>query len=94
MSRPAVTITEITEENYDALMERLTGFSRWQISRCWWDPEHNQGAEPLGSGCQNEATVELGSRGEWSLCETCAALPRFKRFRTRYPLPSLYGQEG
>ena len=36
--------------------------------------------------CTNEATVCLGSRPSWHLCDSCAALPFFSRFRTRAPL--------
>ena len=36
--------------------------------------------------CLNEATVCLGNNPSWHLCESCAGLPRFKRFRRRVPL--------
>jgi hypothetical protein len=39
-----------------------------------------------GDGCPNEATVVVGSTGDWHLCEDCARLPRFKRFTSRRPL--------
>lgn len=36
--------------------------------------------------CPNEATVSLGVKPNWHLCESCASLPAFKRFRRRAPL--------
>ena len=58
---------------------------------CEWDPITQTPANNE-HGCPNVATVSLGSgrknpkMGEyicWHLCESCAALPRFKRFRKR-----------
>jgi hypothetical protein len=37
-------------------------------------------------GCWNEAVVSLAD-GHWHLCAECAALPEFKRYRKRVPLP-------
>lgn len=37
-------------------------------------------------GCNNEATVSVGHEGKWHLCDRCAALPHFKRYRVRKPL--------
>lgn len=59
---------------------------------CEWDPERNQLALEatcrdgrLRLGCPNEATVSVGHNGIWlwHLCKSCAALPRFKRFKVR-----------
>lgn len=41
------------------------------------------------SGCQREATLSVGANGEWHLCEKCAALPAFKRYRNRAPVSRL-----
>ena len=63
---------------------------------CEWWPEQNRPAELHSSdphdsrkrndthvGCQNPAEVLLGADGMCRLCESCAALPNFKRFRSR-----------
>lgn len=59
---------------------------------CEWNPEkdrpgaghHQQG---LGwydyDGCQNQAALIVGADGKWRLCRSCAALPRFNRYRVR-----------
>lgn len=63
------------------------------MSYCEWNPEEDKPAEchltnPEEShiGCKNEATIAVGANGQWHLCESCAKLPRFKRFRVRIPL--------
>ena len=65
------------------------------MSRCEWDPKHNRAARVLGrhrsddvivEGCPNEATICVGANGQWHLCESCAELPEFRRFRIRKPL--------
>jgi hypothetical protein len=60
------------------------------IERCEWDPEHNMPARDLTgryfSGCTNEATQSVGRAENWHLCDSCAALPRFKKFRYRVRL--------
>lgn len=35
----------------------------------------------------------LGAQGQWHLCERCAALPEFDRYRTRKPLRRIEGTE-
>lgn len=61
------------------------------FERCEWNPSENRAAcvwpDGRHEGCQNEALVSVGSNGMWHLCACCAILPRFKRFRTRTPLP-------
>jgi hypothetical protein len=54
--------------------------------RCEWNAILGVPAldPPSFSDCKNEAVVSLGKRGEWHLCESCAALPRFKRFTVRF----------
>lgn len=64
---------------------------------CEWDPERDrasQGDPVYGdpalkwrnyTGCPNLADVIVGADGKWRLCESCAALPTFKRWRVRKP---------
>lgn len=53
--------------------------------RCDWNPQKRDAAtEPAAPGdCPNEATVIVGANGYWQLCESCAALPDFSRFKFR-----------
>lgn len=65
------------------------------MGKCEWNPTQNHPAMVFGishpfpqeaedhGNCQNEATVCVGADGEWHLCENCAALPAFKRFKVR-----------
>lgn len=65
------------------------------MSLCEWDPEHSRPAQitfsnPNGClkteehhGCQNEARISVGRDGKWHLCEMCAALPVFDKFKKR-----------
>ena len=50
---------------------------------CEWAPAPNRaadgGIDP--HACRNPATVCVGADGRWHLCETCAALPWFKRLK-------------
>lgn len=48
--------------------------------RCEWDPEAHRGRYE-GEGCPNPSTVSVGHQGIWHLCDSCAALPRFKRYK-------------
>lgn len=34
-------------------------------------------------GCQNTSTQIIGHNGKWRLCDSCAALPEFKKYRKR-----------
>jgi len=56
--------------------------SQVEAEACEWDPDTGEAAV-VGGGCKNPATVVLGAVGEWHLCESCAALPVFKRFKVR-----------
>jgi hypothetical protein len=49
---------------------------------CEWDPEENAPGY-VGDAHNAPADVVVGSNGEWHLCSSCAALPRFKRYRKR-----------
>ncbi len=59
------------------------------MAMCEWNPKKNRPSQYIvgfgGStdGCQNEAVLCVGANGEWHLCEECAKLCRFKRFRVR-----------
>lgn len=37
-----------------------------------------EGADP--EACPNEATLSVGTKDNWHLCASCAALPRFSRY--------------
>lgn len=55
------------------------------MSPCEWNP--NKNAPAAGDdGCRNDATVCVGADGQWHLCDECAELPRFARYRVRTPL--------
>jgi hypothetical protein len=58
---------------------------------CEWNPERDQPAKgyPIKDGCQNKAVLSVGQDGMWHLCESCAALPHFSRFRRRVPLQAV-----
>jgi hypothetical protein len=62
--------------------------------RCEWNPRFDVPAldPPAPSDCQREAVVCLGD-GEWHLCKSCAARPRFKRFKRRTALKQAEGGE-
>lgn len=49
---------------------------------CEWNPEAGRGSYE-GEGCPNPAAVSVGHQGSWHLCDSCAALPRFKRYKVR-----------
>lgn len=50
---------------------------------CEWNPDEGRAA--YENEVHSFATVSLGN-GKWHLCESCAALPEFKRFRKRVPI--------
>lgn len=63
------------------------------MSTCEWNPTEHIPAEVCPSSvhgklaCPNEAIVSVGGgMRNWHLCEICAAMPEFKRFRKRTPL--------
>jgi hypothetical protein len=59
---------------------------------CEWDPVMGGPAWDLAdgsarlNGCTRKATVSVGANGEWHLCNRCAGLPCFRRFRVRRPI--------
>jgi hypothetical protein len=62
------------------------------MALCEWNPAANKPAtEIIGNpksrdGCSREASLSVGGKKNWHLCEHCAMLPRFKRLRKRVPL--------
>ncbi len=54
------------------------------MSTCEWDPERDRLAQVLSPdielGCKNQATTSIGN-GAYHMCDSCAALPRFSRYR-------------
>ncbi len=57
------------------------------VEMCEWWPEKDRPATGAGDeGCRNESTVSVGKATNWHLCDSCAALPRFKRLTARVPL--------
>jgi len=65
---------------------------------CDWNPDKNEpsayitGGYGPTNGCQNEATQRVGSVKVWHLCDNCAALPAFKKYRSIAKLPITKGQ--
>jgi hypothetical protein len=55
--------------------------------RCEWWPAEDQPATGVpGEACPNLATLSVGAGNNWHLCDSCAALPRFRRLRRRISL--------
>jgi len=52
---------------------------------CEWDPSRDRKAR-LREDVHADAVWSVGARGQWHLCEACAALPRFSRYRVRVRL--------
>lgn len=54
---------------------------------CEWNPETNRPAE-FGDRHFNDAhaTVIVGGQINYRLCDSCAALPNFKRMKKRVPI--------
>ena len=67
----------------DEFLFRMTGWTRHEITRCGYNPATREQSEHPGGGCQNTATILIHGRNEYRLCDECAALPRFKRFKNR-----------
>lgn len=54
---------------------------------CEWSPKHGRATfdnERHHLTCR--ATTIVGAKGQWRLCDSCAALPAFKRFTVRRPI--------
>jgi hypothetical protein len=56
-----------------------------ELGPCEWDPTVGA-ASSVAHGCPNKATLSLGSDGSWHVCGSCAALPRFRKYRVRVRL--------
>jgi len=57
--------------------------------KCEWNPVLDEPAMVRNGehvGCQNDATISVGYEDNWHLCESCAALPRFRRKTRRIAL--------
>ena len=54
---------------------------------CEWNPRTNQPAWSNELHFRTtKAEVIVGANGQWRLCQSCAALPVFRRFRKRIPI--------
>lgn len=52
----------------------------------WWPDGDGPATGRDGEYCPNEAVWSVGRAENWHLCESCAALPRFKPLRRRIHL--------
>jgi hypothetical protein len=82
-------------------MTMLLSRSGWR-DPCEWDPARGRpnagtllsdGTWSCMQGCRNRADVIVGARAQWRLCESCAALPRFSRYRVRRPIERAGGDQ-
>lgn len=91
-----ITIQRIGEDiSMAEVMKKMTGMNDVEIARlergyetCEWNPVEKRGAYTGNDSgaCKRVARICVGASGTWHLCETCAALPEFKRFKAREPL--------
>lgn len=56
------------------------------MSACEYNPT-DKCARFAGEPSHGEATVCVGYDGAWHLCASCAALPEFRKYRSKRPLP-------
>jgi hypothetical protein len=59
---------------------------------CEYNPYEKRGSyehEP----CFNKATHVVGHDGKWHLCESCAALPEFNKYRVKRRVWNKYGEK-
>jgi len=55
---------------------------------CEWNPQESRAALESDDHFQRVAAeVVVGADGQWRLCQSCANLPRFARFRTWTEIP-------
>ena len=52
---------------------------------CEWNPDANREAM-TDDEWHADAALSVGRNPNWHLCEGCAALPRFNKFKRRIPL--------
>ena len=65
------------------------------MSGCEWNPATNEPAYETDEHTRTTpAVVSVGRNGDWHLCASCAALPRFKRFTSRSPVLRARRTEG
>lgn len=73
----------------DAFVMALNALTKIWSHPCEWNPDRNK---PLywdkHRQSHAEAEVVVGADGQWHLCASCAALPRFKRYRRRKDIVS------
>jgi hypothetical protein len=71
----------------DAIERMTIKVAPADIDGCEWNPERD-GLAFVGDRHtrENPATVLVGGRENYRLCDGCAALPRFKRLRKRRPI--------
>ena len=75
--------------NWDhVVVEEIIPKTDYSIDLCEWNPETNNESEVIFEnnryfhhGCPNFAQKLVGANGDYRLCNNCAALPKFKRFR-------------
>lgn len=89
----ADNLDEIAAEFKDAAKRLRRSERRGLKDPCEYDPKApdglNRGEQYRGgryfnmSGCRNRSELIVGANGKWRLCRSCAALPRFKRYRVR-----------
>lgn len=56
------------------------------MALCEWDPDSDRLAT-VDEGCGNDAVVSVGADGQFHLCESCAGLPVFNRYRRLVAIP-------
>ena len=60
------------------------------MALCEWNPTLKEaalcGSDKRDTDCSKEATLIVGADGLWHICEACASMPEFRRFRARRPL--------
>lgn len=56
--------------------------------RCEYNPKFQRpSTDPPSEGdCPNRSAICLGHEGKWHVCESCAALPEFNKYRKRRPV--------
>lgn len=67
---------------------------RYTHDGCEWSPTRGEAAysdDPHWLDRSVKAAWIVGAGGKWRLCEGCAALPEFKRFRSRVRIPTESG---
>lgn len=66
-------------------LKRALHIHRLENDPCEWNPERDK---PAGAGTPAHAPAEVlvEANGEHRLCEQCAKLPRFSKYRRRSPI--------